>query len=188
MDISGSIQVCCYSVHGSMGCNQESFAGVWRWHQLLSGSLPHNCLSQVSHQLWVRPRNFHLARILPAHGSMGCDKKNFIILIVWRWHQLLSGSLPNGRLSRVSRTLGQKLFRPPLYVLGFLSFKILKAFLLLIFCPSWFCTIIYYLFPHKIVTLTLADSPPDLLKPLNIENCTHSIENLKLKWRKQLYF
>ena len=31
----------CYSsVHGSMGCDQESFILVWWWHQLLSWSLP----------------------------------------------------------------------------------------------------------------------------------------------------
>ena len=28
----------------------------------------------------------------------------------WRWHQLLSGSIPNGHLSRVSRRLGWELF------------------------------------------------------------------------------
>ena len=27
-----------------------------------------------------------------AHGAMGCGQKNFIILIVWWWHQILSGS------------------------------------------------------------------------------------------------
>ena len=35
--------------------------------------------------------------------SMGCDQESFTL--VWRWHQLLSGSLPNGRVSRVSRRL-----------------------------------------------------------------------------------
>ena len=48
---------------------------------------------------------------------MGCAKKAFIILVVWRWHQLLSDSLPNGRLSCVSGRLGRKLFRPPSYIL-----------------------------------------------------------------------
>ena len=33
------------------------------------------------------------------HGAMGYDEESFII--VWWWHQLLSRSLPNGRLSRV---------------------------------------------------------------------------------------
>ena len=50
-----------------------------------------------------------------AHGAMGCSQKNFVILIVWRWHKLLSDSLPNGCLSQFSRRLGQKLFRPPSY-------------------------------------------------------------------------
>ena len=36
-----------------------------------------------------------------------------IILLVWWWHQLLSGSLPNGRLSRVSRRLGRKILTLP---------------------------------------------------------------------------
>ena len=34
------------------------------------------------------------------HGVMGCDQKSFTL--VWLWHQLLSGSLPNGNLSWVS--------------------------------------------------------------------------------------
>ena len=45
MDISRSIQVCCHSVYGSMDYDQKSFTLVWWWHQLLSGSLPKNCLS-----------------------------------------------------------------------------------------------------------------------------------------------
>ena len=40
MDIGRSIRVCYCSVHGSMGCDQESFRGVWRWHHLLSGPYP----------------------------------------------------------------------------------------------------------------------------------------------------
>ena len=48
-----------------------------------------------------------------AHGAMGCDQKSFIILVMWRWHQLLSDSLTKGRLSQVSHTLGRKLFRLP---------------------------------------------------------------------------
>ena len=39
MDIGGSLQVCCRSVHGSMGCNQESFTLVWWWHHFRSGFL-----------------------------------------------------------------------------------------------------------------------------------------------------
>ena len=40
MDIDGSTRVCCRSVHGSMGYDQESFTQVWWWRQLLFGSLP----------------------------------------------------------------------------------------------------------------------------------------------------
>ena len=47
---------------------------------------------------------------------MGCDYKSFVILVVWRWHQLLSGTLPNGRLSRVSRRIGRELFTLPSYI------------------------------------------------------------------------
>ena len=37
------------------------------------------------------------------HGAMGCDQGSFTL--VWQRHQLLSGSLPNGRMSRVSLQL-----------------------------------------------------------------------------------
>ena len=52
-----------------------------------------------------------------AHTVMGCHQKSFIILVVWRWHQLLSRSLPNSRLSQVSRRLGRELFTLPSYLL-----------------------------------------------------------------------
>ena len=35
------------------------------------------------------------------HGAMVCNQESFII--VWRWHQHLSGFLANGQLHRVSR-------------------------------------------------------------------------------------
>ena len=49
-----------------------------------------------------------------AHGAMGCDQKSSIIL-VWRLHQLLSGSLPNGRLLEfhIGSRLGRELFTLP---------------------------------------------------------------------------
>ena len=50
-----------------------------------------------------------------AHGAMDCNQKSFIILEVWQWCQLLFNSLSKGRLSRVSRKLGRKLFGPPSY-------------------------------------------------------------------------
>ena len=50
------------------------------------------------------------------HGARSCDQKSFIVLVVWQWHQLLFGSLPNGRLSRVSYKLGQELFTLPSYI------------------------------------------------------------------------
>ena len=65
MDIGGSIWVCCRSVHWSIGCDQESFTLVWRWHKLLSRSLPNSRLSRVSHRLLARSRTFHFARMLP---------------------------------------------------------------------------------------------------------------------------
>ena len=40
--------------------------------------------------------------------STGRDQESFTL--VWWWHQLLSGSLANGRLSRVSLRLGRELF------------------------------------------------------------------------------
>ena len=48
-----SVKLTCVlrSVHGSMGCDQESFSLVWLWHQPLFGSLPNGHLSQVSCQL-----------------------------------------------------------------------------------------------------------------------------------------
>ena len=49
---------------------------------------------------------------------MGWDQIRFSL--VWRWHQLLSGSLPNGRISRVSQwlRLGWELFI--IYIIFFL--------------------------------------------------------------------
>ena len=47
------------------------------------------------------------------HGAMGCDQKSCIILLVWRWHQLLSEFQHNGRFSRVSRRLGREIFTLP---------------------------------------------------------------------------
>ena len=43
---------------------QESFLLVWRRHQCLSGSLLNGHQSQVLRWLQVRPRTFHLARML----------------------------------------------------------------------------------------------------------------------------
>ena len=45
MDIGRSIRVWIH------GLRSRSFTGVWRWHQLLSGSLPNGCLPRVSHRL-----------------------------------------------------------------------------------------------------------------------------------------
>ena len=64
------------------------------------------------------------------YGAMGCDQKNFIILVVWRWHQLLSKSLPNCCLSWVSCRLGQELFTLPLYLLQFIRNMFSKVFCL----------------------------------------------------------
>ena len=114
------LSTCLYAstdAHGVMGCDEESFIIliVWQWHQLLSGSLPNGRLSQVSCWLLVRPRTFHLAHILPPMPmeSWATTIKSFIILVVWQWHQLLSGSLTNGHLSRVSHRLGQEFFTLP---------------------------------------------------------------------------
>ena len=46
---------------------------------------------------------------------MDCSQKSFIILVVWRRHQLLSRSLPNGSLSRVSHRLWREPFTLPSY-------------------------------------------------------------------------
>ena len=43
--------LCCCSLHGSMGYDQESFTGVWRWHQHLFDSLSIGRLSRVSRRL-----------------------------------------------------------------------------------------------------------------------------------------
>ena len=50
------------------------------------------------------------------HGAMGCNPKSFIILVVWRSHQLMSWSLPNGHFSRVSDRLGWEIFILPSYI------------------------------------------------------------------------
>ena len=79
--------------------------------------------------LFHRPRTFYLDRMLPpdAHGAIGCVQKNFIMLTVWRWHQLLFGSLPYVRLSRVSRRLGWELFTLPSYICMYIYIYICKT-------------------------------------------------------------
>ena len=69
---------------------------------------------------------------------MGCDQESFIILILWGWHQLLSGSLPNGCMSWVSHRLGQEFFTLPLYteLKFFICYQMLK-FLISSNCISW---------------------------------------------------
>ena len=37
----------------------------------------------------------------PVHGAMGCSQSSF--MLVWRYHQLMSGFLANDHLPRVSR-------------------------------------------------------------------------------------
>ena len=63
------------------------------------------------------------------HGAMGSDQKCFIILLVWQWHWLVSGSLSNDRLSRVSRRVGRELFILLSYILRWLPFAFLGFFL-----------------------------------------------------------
>ena len=52
----------------------------------------------------------HSYAVADVHGLMGSDQKSFIILIVCR-------SLANGYLFRVSCRLGQKLFRPLVFII-----------------------------------------------------------------------
>ena len=47
---------------------------------------------------------------------MGCNQESFVMLIVWWWHKVLSGSLPNNLLYRVQRRLGWELFTLPSYM------------------------------------------------------------------------
>ena len=69
-----------HSVHGSMGCHQESFTGVWRLHQLLSGSLPNGrelftlsvCCPRCPWSHGLRPKKLHHTRsvaLTPAPNS-----------------------------------------------------------------------------------------------------------------------
>ena len=55
--------------------------------------------------------------------SHGRRPKNFIILVVWWWHQLLSWSLPNGYLFWVSCSWGRKLFKPPSYTCNSICYQ-----------------------------------------------------------------
>ena len=84
----------------------------WRWHHLLSQSLPNGSLSRVSRRLG-RERFILPYAATDAHGAMNCEQKSFVVLVVWRWHQLLSWFPPNVRLSRVSRRLDRELFTLP---------------------------------------------------------------------------
>ena len=84
----------------------------------------------------VPPPHWCKAFLVIAHGSMdisgsiqvcccqcpwshGLQPKSYIILVLWRKHQLLSRSLPNGRLFRVSHRQGQELFTLPSYNINF---------------------------------------------------------------------
>ena len=66
--------------------------------------------------LWTLVAAYEHAAANP-HGTMGCDQKSFIILVMWWGHQLLSRSLPNGHLSRVSQRLGWELITLPPYII-----------------------------------------------------------------------
>ena len=55
---------------------------------------------------WREPQYTRILQQMPI-------QKMLIVLVVWWWHQLLSDSLPNGTLSRVSRRLGRELFTLP---------------------------------------------------------------------------
>ena len=54
--------------------------------------------------------HLHNSILVTDRGSMDIGSS---ILIVWRWYHLLSGSLPNGCLSRVGCRLGRELFTLP---------------------------------------------------------------------------
>ena len=50
-------------VHGAMDCDRKGYTPVWRWHQLLLGSLTYGRLFPLSHRLLTRPKTFHLALV-----------------------------------------------------------------------------------------------------------------------------
>ena len=116
MDIGCSIRVCCHSVLGSRVAIKEASQECDDDTSSCPGPYPMATCPEF-HIGWRLNRElFTLPVCCPyAHGAMGCDQKSFIILVVWRWHQLLSDSLTKGCLSRVSRRLGRKLFRPSTY-------------------------------------------------------------------------
>ena len=82
-------------------CSSLSVIQFWNW-------MPVRC-SYIIPMMWkfifyfFRKALWYLNAAADVHGAMGCDQKSFTV--VRRRHQLLSGSLPNGRLSRFSRRL-----------------------------------------------------------------------------------
>ena len=87
----------------------HSFIDLWAWDQIRT--------------CWKGGRS--------VHGPVGYDQESFTLM--WRWYQLLSGSIPNGRLSWVSRRLFWKLFKLSTYFqLGQISICILPC----VFFPS----------------------------------------------------
>ena len=106
---SMGIRVCRRSVHGSMDCEQEyTSVAVILTHFRAPTQRPlvPSFTSVVGWRLGRELFTFPYAAA-DVHGAMGCDQKSFTSTLVRRWHQPLSGSLPN---SRVSHRLGRELF------------------------------------------------------------------------------
>ena len=119
-------------------------------------------------------------------------KKSFIILVVWRWHQLLFDSLSKGRLSRVSHRLGRKLFRPPSYIDHLLNWKMIpdhvhKELFLKQICWNLVCChevgLSSLLFSHVVSNNNIENSQPLLINCWIIKNLsTHDLPSLNPLW------
>ena len=89
MDIGNSLLVYCRSFQGSMGCDQESLTRVWRWHQLLFGSLPNGRLSWVSRRLgWEMfpfPSYVYMFMVCVVSFNYKPKRKQYIECPTLRW-------------------------------------------------------------------------------------------------------
>ena len=105
----------------SLAYNRHETQDKW----LLGRDPDRSLLSLMSMEPWAVTKKATGMEVTPApvrvsyaaadvHGAMGCDQKSFTL--VRRWHQFLSGSLPNGCLYQVSHRLGRELFTLPSYI------------------------------------------------------------------------
>ena len=122
--LTTDVKLCCRSLHESMGCDKESFTLVWRDTSSCPGPYPTAACPKF--HVGCRPGRELFTLPICCHQcpwSHGLQPKKFYHTLSVTVTPAPVGSLPNGRLFRVSRRLGRELFTFPSY------FKMLKLLL-----------------------------------------------------------